>query len=212
MKGRQVVLGRHWGAEAAALMVDGRVEDLLFDLSPLTPLPPGAICRAVVDRLVKGQGGVFVRLPEGERGFLRDARGLSEGQALIVQVSGAAEKTRGRASAVGSASEEASANVQTVASAAEELTASLDEVAGQGHLLRPGSPLVALADAAGAAKTAVSVILWGPQSHWSIDRQQGQVVVWNEVIDVYGTDKLIGIEILQFSDGSIIDLRLPEST
>ncbi|APZ35856.1 MULTISPECIES: replication-associated recombination protein A [Microbacterium] len=39
---------------------------------------------------------------------------------------------------------------------------SLDEVAGQGHLLRPGSPLVALADAAGAAKTAVSVILWGP--------------------------------------------------
>lgn len=91
MKGRQVVLGRHWGAEAAALMVDGRVEDLLFDLSPLTPLPPGAICRAVVDRLVKGQGGVFVRLPEGERGFLRDARGLSEGQTLIVQVSGAAE-------------------------------------------------------------------------------------------------------------------------
>ncbi len=39
---------------------------------------------------------------------------------------------------------------------------SLDEVAGQGHLLRPGSPLVALADPAGSAKTAVSVILWGP--------------------------------------------------
>ncbi len=39
---------------------------------------------------------------------------------------------------------------------------SLDEVAGQGHLLRPGSPLVALADPAGAARTAVSVILWGP--------------------------------------------------
>ncbi|MFT4052318.1 MAG: replication-associated recombination protein A [Microbacterium sp.] len=39
---------------------------------------------------------------------------------------------------------------------------SLDEVAGQGHLLRPGSPLVALADPAARAKTAVSVILWGP--------------------------------------------------
>ena len=39
---------------------------------------------------------------------------------------------------------------------------SLDEVAGQAHLLRPGSPLVALADPAAAAKTAVSVILWGP--------------------------------------------------
>lgn len=91
MKGRQIVLGRYWGREAAALMVDGRVEDLLFDLSALTTLPPGAICRAVVDRLVKGQGGVFVRLPEGERGFLRGAHGLSEGQSMIVQVTGAAE-------------------------------------------------------------------------------------------------------------------------
>lgn len=39
---------------------------------------------------------------------------------------------------------------------------SLDEVAGQSHLLRPGSPLVALSDPAGSAKNAVSVILWGP--------------------------------------------------
>lgn len=39
---------------------------------------------------------------------------------------------------------------------------SLDEVAGQGHLLRPGSPLVGLADPEGNAKNAVSVILWGP--------------------------------------------------
>ena len=91
MKGRQVVLGHQWGREAAALMVDGQVQDLLLDLSALTTLPPGAICRAVVDRLVKGQGGVFVRLPEGERGFLRDAKGLSEGQSLIVQVTGAAD-------------------------------------------------------------------------------------------------------------------------
>ena len=92
MKGRQVILGQLWGREAAALMVDGRIEDLILDLSALTPLPPGAVCRAVVDRLVKGQGGVFVRLPEGERGFLRDARGMAEGQGLIVQISGAAEE------------------------------------------------------------------------------------------------------------------------
>ena len=91
MKGRQVILGHLWGREAAALMVDGQLQDLMLDLSALTPLPPGAICRAVVDRLVKGQGGVFVRLPDGERGFLREAKGLSEGQGLIVQVSGAAE-------------------------------------------------------------------------------------------------------------------------
>ncbi|WP_347345693.1 AAA family ATPase, partial [Microbacterium sp.] len=39
---------------------------------------------------------------------------------------------------------------------------SLDEVAGQQHLLRRGSPLVALADPGAATKSAVSVILWGP--------------------------------------------------
>ncbi|MFB3979538.1 MULTISPECIES: replication-associated recombination protein A [Microbacterium] len=40
---------------------------------------------------------------------------------------------------------------------------SLDEVAGQGHLLRPGSPLVTLAGTdSSASGSAVSVILWGP--------------------------------------------------
>ncbi|WP_414684651.1 replication-associated recombination protein A [Microbacterium sp.] len=39
---------------------------------------------------------------------------------------------------------------------------SLDEVAGQSHLLRPGSPLVTLANPEAAARAATSVILWGP--------------------------------------------------
>lgn len=90
MKGRAVILGEIHGREAAALMVDGQIEDLAIDTG--APLAPGAICRVVVDRLVKGQGGVFLRLPEGERGFLRDKGGYREGQRLLVQVSGAAEE------------------------------------------------------------------------------------------------------------------------
>ncbi|MGO2682825.1 replication-associated recombination protein A [Microbacterium sp.] len=39
---------------------------------------------------------------------------------------------------------------------------SLDEVAGQQHLLRAGSPIVALADPDAASPGAVSIILWGP--------------------------------------------------
>ena len=39
---------------------------------------------------------------------------------------------------------------------------SLDEVAGQQHLLRPGSPIVALADPTAATAASVSMILWGP--------------------------------------------------
>ena len=91
MIGRQVVLGQLWGAEAAALMVDGRLEDLLVDPGALAPLAPGAIVRGVVDRLVKGQGGVFLRLPDGASGYLRDRSGLREGQSLLTQVSGVAE-------------------------------------------------------------------------------------------------------------------------
>jgi putative ATPase len=39
---------------------------------------------------------------------------------------------------------------------------SLDEVAGQKHLLKPGSPLVNLANDASGETGSVSVILWGP--------------------------------------------------
>lgn len=91
MKGRQIILGRVGLREAAALMVDGRIEDILIDPAGATALAPGAICRGVTDRLMKGQGGVFLRLPDGQRGFLRDRSGLREGQSLLVQVSGVAE-------------------------------------------------------------------------------------------------------------------------
>ncbi|WP_300265810.1 replication-associated recombination protein A [Microbacterium sp.] len=39
---------------------------------------------------------------------------------------------------------------------------SLDEIAGQQHLLRAGSPIVALADPESSSPGAVSIILWGP--------------------------------------------------
>ncbi|WP_417556305.1 replication-associated recombination protein A [Microbacterium sp.] len=39
---------------------------------------------------------------------------------------------------------------------------SLEEVAGQQHLLRAGSPIVALADPDASSPGAVSIILWGP--------------------------------------------------
>lgn len=94
MRGRQIVLGQLFGAEAAALVQDGVLIDLLVDASRLAPLVPGDICRGVVERLMKGQGGVFLRLPEGRRGYLRDRSGLREGQSLLVQVTGVAEESK----------------------------------------------------------------------------------------------------------------------
>ncbi len=89
MIGRVVVLDEVNGQAAAALVVDGQLEELLIDPADDTPLP-GAIYRAVADRPMKGQGGMFVRLPEGS-GFLRQTAGIAPGQRLIVQVTGPAE-------------------------------------------------------------------------------------------------------------------------
>ncbi len=90
MKGRVIALDTVGGREAAALLVDGRLEDLLIDPAGDDPLRPGAILRGVVDRLVKGQGGVFVKLPGG-MGFLRQVSGLAPSQRVIVQIAGVAE-------------------------------------------------------------------------------------------------------------------------
>ncbi len=89
MKGRTIVLDHLGTVEAAALLVDGRLDDLLID-DPDAPRP-GAIFRGICDRPLKGQGGMMLRLPGGETAFLRHGKGLRPGQPLLVQVTGYAE-------------------------------------------------------------------------------------------------------------------------
>ena len=89
MKGRVLVLDSLDGRQAAALMVDGRLEELAIDPEGDGAVP-GAIYRAVADRPVKGQGGIFVKMPVGS-GFLRQISGVAPGQRLLVQVTGPAE-------------------------------------------------------------------------------------------------------------------------
>ncbi|PKP74953.1 MAG: ribonuclease G [Alphaproteobacteria bacterium HGW-Alphaproteobacteria-6] len=91
MKGRIVVLGTWHGREAAALVVDGQLHDLLVDPGEAAGFAPGAILRGVLDRPMKGQGGAFVKLPGGETGFLRETKGLAPGRPVIVEVAGFAE-------------------------------------------------------------------------------------------------------------------------
>lgn len=87
MKGRMIVLDQYEGREAAALMEDGQLIDLLIDADAPRP---GAIYRAIADKPVKGQGGMFMQTPDGTA-FLRQIKGLAPGQALLVQVTGYAE-------------------------------------------------------------------------------------------------------------------------
>lgn len=91
MKGRLVILDHIAGREAAALMVDGHLQDLRID-PPVDAAPgPEAILRGIVDRPLKGQGGAIIKLPGGATGFLRQAKGLAQGSPILVQVLGVAE-------------------------------------------------------------------------------------------------------------------------
>ena len=89
MRRYTIVLDHLNGREAAALLLDGVLHDLLID-DDQQPRP-GAIFRGICDRPMKGQGGMMMRLPDGKTGFLRQGKGLRPGQSLLLQVSGYAE-------------------------------------------------------------------------------------------------------------------------
>ncbi|EYD76060.1 Ribonuclease, Rne/Rng family [Rubellimicrobium mesophilum DSM 19309] len=88
MKGRTIVLDHLHGREAAALLVDGKLDDLLID-DDSAPRP-GTVYRAVTDRGLKGQGGMMLRIPGGTA-WMRNASGLRSGEPMLVQVTGVAE-------------------------------------------------------------------------------------------------------------------------
>lgn len=87
MKGRQIILDHLGARQAAALMVDGQLDDFL--ISADAPAP-GTIYRAQALRPVKGQGGMFLSTPDGTA-FLRQVKGIAPGQTMLVQVTGYAE-------------------------------------------------------------------------------------------------------------------------
>lgn len=88
MNGTQILLDHIGEREASALMVDGRLNDLLIDGDAPRP---GTIYRAISDRPMAGQGGLFLKTPDG-MAYLRGVKGIGPGEVLQVQVTGYAEK------------------------------------------------------------------------------------------------------------------------
>ena len=94
MKGSVIAMDRIMGRQAAVRIVDGELDDLLVD-PPDDRVRPGAVYRAKAGRPLKGQGGMILETPDGPL-FLRHAKGIAQGETVIVQVSTYAE--RGKAS------------------------------------------------------------------------------------------------------------------
>ncbi|SUZ32866.1 Ribonuclease G [Roseibaca ekhonensis] len=91
MKGSVIALDQIGERQAAALMVDGLLDDFLID-PPEWVIPPETLFRGKLGRPMKGMGGVFVDLPGGQSGFLRQTKGLRPGDPVLVQVTGLAEQ------------------------------------------------------------------------------------------------------------------------
>ena len=91
MKGVVIALDQIGGRDAAALIVDGVLMDFAIDPPEGAPPQAGAIFRAVADRQMKGQGGIFLKLPGGGSAFLKQTGGIAPGQRLLVQVTGHSE-------------------------------------------------------------------------------------------------------------------------
>lgn len=91
MKGSTIALDLVDTRQAAALMVDGILEDFIID-PPDWVLPPETLLRGKLGRPMKGMGGAFVDLPGGASGFLRQTKGLRPGAPILVQVTGLAEQ------------------------------------------------------------------------------------------------------------------------
>ncbi|WP_424933496.1 ribonuclease E/G [Amaricoccus macauensis] len=88
MKGREILIEPLGGGGlAAALRVDGRLEDLLIDPPDSDPMPrPEAIYLAKAGRPMKGIGGIILDLGDGASGILRGGKLPEPGRTLIVQV------------------------------------------------------------------------------------------------------------------------------
>ena len=90
MKGSLIAFDTHRGRPAVARMVNGRIDDLLVE-PPDHRIRPGTIYRAKVGRPLKGQGGAIVETPDGPL-FLRHAKGIGQGDSLLVQTGTYAEQ------------------------------------------------------------------------------------------------------------------------
>lgn len=94
MKGRLIVIEPTPAGAMAALVEDGRLVDLLVDPSDDAPALE-EIHLVRVKRIIPKQGAAHVKMANGVKGFLRDAKGLKEGQLVVVQVSSLASPDKG---------------------------------------------------------------------------------------------------------------------
>lgn len=92
MTGPRIIVIEPGPPAKVALVAGGRLEDLLIDPPEGDETPAMEEIHLVrVRRNIPRQGAAMVKMAGGASGFLRDAKGVSEGDLVVAQVSGMAE-------------------------------------------------------------------------------------------------------------------------
>jgi len=89
MKGTVAAFDELAGRSAAALVIDGKLDDLLVD-PPDNCIRPGAVYLGRAGRPIKGLDAIFIDTPDGPL-FLRKAKGVAPGSSVLVQTTSYAE-------------------------------------------------------------------------------------------------------------------------
>ncbi len=84
-KGTVVAIDTIEGQRAAAMLENGKLVDLIVDPKSNAPRP-SAIYRAKATQPMKGQNGLILNLGGGQKGFLKQAKGIAPGTTMLVQV------------------------------------------------------------------------------------------------------------------------------
>lgn len=88
-KGDYIAIDTHNARQIAALISNGQLMDLVVDAPDASSLQPEEIYIGKIGQSVKGLGAVFVDLGQGQRGFLKETRGLAPGAMVLVQIQNA---------------------------------------------------------------------------------------------------------------------------
>ena len=80
---KEIIIDRYGLGHAVVIMEEGKIIDCFID-PPLGVgfYPPNTFVKANIDRKAPNMGGYFVKLPNGNRGFLKSKKNIMRGTML----------------------------------------------------------------------------------------------------------------------------------
>ena len=83
---KEIIIDSYGLGHAVAILEHGKIIDCYIDpMKSANFYPPNTFVKAYIDRIAKNIGGYFVKLPNGNQGFLKSKGVYKEGQSVLLQ-------------------------------------------------------------------------------------------------------------------------------